>query len=206
MATISTKISWLTQSKSLDLCCCIHRREISVSRQLEMTLKPHLEKLVEAYLLGFPYAYANYNRGPADFFAELNLYKVVLETWKVELVRAAAWGISGYANLYGVFPSNGFDEFKKIYFMGRAIERRLIETNNVKIAKVHMFTMIGMMDACLESKGVKKAPLTVAMTKLIRLGLDEFDKELGRTGCYLIYKCSSTAPKHAIPHTRLTEQ
>jgi hypothetical protein len=169
-----------------------------LSRDLEIRLKPQLESLMGAYIRAFPHSFAKFNRGPVDFTAELEVYAATLDTFKIELVRAAAFAISGYANLYGVYPNNGFDEFKKIYFLGRAIERRLTEANNVRIAKIHMFSMIGMMDAHLQKLGIRKQPLTRAMTRLIRSSLDDFDKQLGQTGCYLIYKCSSTAPKHAV--------
>ncbi|WP_395391527.1 hypothetical protein WBP07_12805 [Novosphingobium sp. BL-8A] len=130
-----------------------------------------------------------------DFDVELKIYEDVITANKDDIFRAAAFGISGYSNLYRVMPRESFDEFKLIYYLGIAIERRLSHAGHAKTAQIHMFAMIGLMDEALRNRKVIKPLLTGAMTQLIRF--NHFYKELGNTGCYLTYKCSSTAPKHA---------
>lgn len=168
-----------------------------MSRFLEEMLKRDLRILVKVYIETFPFSYARYNAGPADFQKDLNIYEDLILSNADDICRAAAWGISGYSALYRVMPKDGIDEFKSVYYLGRAIERHLLAANHVKIAQIHMFTMVGLMDEKLKRKGVRKPTLTKSITELIKLS--RFDQELGATGCYLVYKCSSTAPNHTIP-------
>lgn len=164
-----------------------------MSRFLEEMLKSDLRRLLKVYVETFPFSYAVYNAGPADFMDDLHIYEGIITANGDDIRRAAAWGISGYSNLYRIMAKDGFDEFKSIYYLGRAVERHLLRANHVKMAQIHLFTMIGLLDEKLKHLGISKPLLTGAMTQLIKLS--KFDSELGSTGCYLVYKCSSTVPK-----------
>lgn len=163
-----------------------------MSRALEILLKNHFRVIVKVYVASFAHSYAKLVNGPADFEDELKIYEDLINSRAAEIYRAAAFGISGYSNMYRVLPRDSFDEFKLIYFLGRAIEHQLVALKLAKTTQIHMFAMIGLLDEALKNKGVFKPLLTGAMTHLIRFG--HFVEELGQTGCYLIYKCSSTAP------------
>lgn len=164
---------------------------------IEERLKHDLRVLTKVYIEAFPFSYARFVQGPADFMDDLKIYENIIETNYFDIRRAAATGVQNYCALYEIMPVNGVDEFKSIYYLGRAIEAHLLAQKHIRISQVHMFTMIGLLDEKLQSLGVFKDQLTVAMTGLVRAR--EFDNELGKTGCYLIYKCSSTAPKHSAP-------
>lgn len=161
---------------------------------IEERLKHDLRVLALIYVQSFPYAYSIFRRGPADFMEDLAIYREVIEDNWFAIRSASAAGIQKYCNLYEIMPNNGVDEFKSVYYLGRAIEAQLLSRSHVRIAQVHMFSMIGLLDEKLKRVGVSKPPLTAAMTNLIRVR--EFDEQLGKTGCYLIYKCSSTTPLH----------
>lgn len=164
---------------------------------IEERLKSDLRRLSKVYVKTFPFSYAVFTRGPADFMADLAVYHAEIEDNYLAIRAAAAAGIVKYCNLYGIMPVNGVDEFKSVYFLGRAIEARLLKEGHVRIAQVNMFTMIGLMDEKLQKRGVYKNLLTKALTHLVRIR--EFDEQLGKNGAYLIYKCSSTAPLHTTP-------
>lgn len=165
-----------------------------MSTAIEIVLKSDFRDLIQVYIATFAHSYARLNSGPADFDQDLAIYDSLINSKSDDIIRAAAFSITGYSHLYKVLPRETFDEFKIIYYLGLAIERHLTKAGHAKIVQVHMFTLIGLMDEALRRKGVVKPQLTGAMTQLIRFGY--FDRELGNTGCYLIYKCSSTAPKH----------
>lgn len=165
-----------------------------MSRALEVLLLGDFRLLSKVYIEAFPFSYAKYHSAPVDFAADLEIYVERIITNREAIFRRAAWGISGYTALYKVMAVESFDEFKTIYFLGRAIERHLLEAKHVQLAQIHMFTMIGLLDRKLQSLGIYKENLTAAMTRLIRVS--RFDQELGTTGCYLIYKCISTTPRH----------
>lgn len=167
-----------------------------MSRGLEITLGGLFKEHVRIFIEAFPRSYAKYKKGPVDFEEDLEKYSGTIVDNAEAIFRLAARDINSYLNLYMIHANKSADEFKIIYFLGRAIERHLIHAGYVEISRVHMFIMIGLLDYRLQTKGVKKDPLTNALTKLIRLGL--FDQELGQTGCYLIYKCVSTAERHRI--------
>lgn len=168
-----------------------------MSRALELVLLRDFRRLIKIYIESFPHSYARFNRGPTDFDRDLVLYRNSIANNAEAIIRAAAKGIGDYAALYGVRAGQSFDEFKTIYFLGRAIESRLIASNYVRISQVHMFTMIGLLDARLVSLGIRKSKLTRAMTELVRV--QRFDSELGIDGCYLVYKCVATTPRDYTP-------
>lgn len=167
-----------------------------MSRALEVLLLSDFRLLTKVYIEAFPYSYAKYHSVPVDFAADLEVYVDRIMSNSEAIFRGAAWGIGGYSALYKVMAIESFDEFKTIYFLGRAIERHLLAAKHVQMAQIHMFTMIGLLDRKLQSLGIYKPNLTQAMTGLIRVS--RFDEELGATGCYLIYKCISTTPRHLI--------
>jgi len=162
-----------------------------------MLLKADFRRTVKAYLSTFAHAYFPYGSAPAaDYGRNLALYRSVVEREIESIYKAAASGITGYTATYRVLAKESFDEFKVVYFLGRAIEAQLQHAGFPQIAQIHMYIMIGMLDERLELLGIVKAHLTGALTALIKLG--RFEQELGRTGCYLIYKCVSTADKHKV--------
>lgn len=161
---------------------------------IEERLKHDLKVLAAVYVETFPFSYARFLKAPADFMEELGIYDALIREKFFDIRAAAASGIQKYCNLYEIMPTNGVDEFKSIYYLGRAIEAQLLAKSYVRMAQIHMYTMIGLMDEKLKSKGVYKDQLTAALTNLVKVR--EFDDQLGRTGCYLTYKCASTAPNH----------
>ena len=163
-----------------------------MSRALELLLNKQLRTLTSVYVATFAHSYAKLASGPVDFDNELKIYEQVIEKNAESIFRSAAFGISGYCSLVGVFPRESFCQFKLIYFLGRAINAQLEEFGHAKLAQIHMFTMIGLLDEALVFKSIHKPRLTATMTRLIRFG--RFWSELGHIGCYVSYKSSSTAP------------
>lgn len=164
-----------------------------MSRALELLLLNDFRDLTKAYIKQFPWSYVKFNSNmPTDVLDELALYGEFIKNNRETIVRAASFGISGYAAMYKVEAKTSFDEFKLIYFLGKAIERRLVHANHVKIAQIHMFSMVDMLDYRLETLNIFKPKLTAAMLELVRRR--SFDVELGATGCYLTYKCVATTP------------
>jgi|GEM_PF-2589081 len=161
---------------------------------IEERLKGDLRDLIKTYIDTFPFSYAVFSNAPVDFALELDVYAGTIEDKFISIISAAAAGIQKYCNLFDISPVKGIDEFKTIYFLGRAIEAQLLNVKNVRLAQIHMYTMIGLMDEKLKSKNVQKEELTHAMLSLI--DQREFDNEMGKTGCYFTYKCSSTASEH----------
>ncbi len=162
-----------------------------MSNFIEVRFKSDLKDLVSVYINAFPHSYSSFNKGPVDFDADLNIYANTITNNYNNILSASASGIQKYCNLFGISPINGVDEFKTIYFLGRAIEKQLLNLKNVRVSQIHMYTMIGLMDEKLNTKKAPKPELTHAMLNLI--DQREFDNEMGKTGCYFTYKCSSTS-------------
>jgi hypothetical protein len=124
-------------------------------------------------------------------------YKQVIQDYAPEIFKAAAAGINTYLNLYSVRAATSADEYKIVYFLGLAIERRLEEMGYAELAQVHMFSMIGLLDFRLRTLKINKPNLMVAMTRLVKQG--RFREQLGQNGGYLIYKSVSTTPDCMLP-------
>jgi hypothetical protein len=166
-----------------------------MSRAFELTLGGLFTQIAKVYVHSFPLAYATYKRMDpefvlADITSPLADYKKTIESNRDAIFRVAAADINRYLSNYSVHANQSADEFKIIYFMGRAIERHLVKEGFPEHARAHLFVMIGLLDYRLQTLGVMKPKLTKALTKLIKL--NAFDQELGANGCYLTYKCVAT--------------
>ncbi len=166
-----------------------------MSRGLELTLGGRFTQIAGVYVKSFPLAYAAYMRMSSDLplvevLSPLKEYKTVIINNRDAIFRVAAADINRYLNNYSVHANQSADEFKIIYFMGRAIERHLIKDGCPEHARAHLYCMIGLLDFRLETLGVSKPKLTRALTRLIKF--NAFNEELGATGCYLTYKCVAT--------------
>jgi len=164
-----------------------------MTRGLELTLKGNFINFTKFFVEAFPRSYDKYGADPAEFDDNLALYTQTINSKCDEIYRMTARDINTYINLYSIHVNQSADEFKIIYYLGRAIEKWLVKNGLAEIAQIHMFAMIGLLDFKLETLGYNKPKLTKAMIKLIRFG--KIDEELGVTGCYLTYKCVSTAEK-----------
>lgn len=164
-----------------------------MSRAEEIVLKDLFVDFSVVYVQTFAVSYGKCGCAPEEYGRNLLTYRRVIKEFAPEIFRAAATAINSYLNLYSVRAASSPDEYKIIYFLGRAIERRLEELGCAEIAQVHMHSLVGLLDYRLRTLGIDKPHLRKAMIKLIRSG--RFDEQLGQTGGYLIYKtCSTTKP------------
>lgn len=163
-----------------------------MSRAIEIVLRDTFVRHVGVFLRTFPRAYLKSGGNPEDFGQNFAVYKTVIELFKDEVFRAAATGINNYLNFYLIRADASVDEFKVIFFLGRAIERRLSDRGLEAIAKAHSYAMIGLLDYRLRTLGIAKPKLTTAMALVADSG--KWDAQLGQNGGYLIYKTISTTP------------
>lgn len=168
-----------------------------MSRGLEITLRGSFVAITRAYVEAFPRAYRAFGASSDDFEESLASYASVIEENCEAIYRVAAAEISTYLNLYNIHANKSADEFKIIYYVGVAIERHLQRVGLAYVGQVHSFAMVGLLDFRLQTLNYKKPQLTKALTRLIKLG--KLESELGATGCYMIYKCVSTAQPIEIP-------
>jgi hypothetical protein len=159
---------------------------------IEERLKHDLKVLATVYVASFPHSFSKFIRGPADFLDDLEIYESLIEEKYFEIRRGAVANIQRYCNLYGIMPTNGVDEFKSIYYLGRAIETQLLANSYVRMAQVHMFTMIGLMDEKLNSQGVFKDQL---VEKLAAIGVVDSEANIrnklsrGKFTAVLLIQC-----------------
>ncbi len=170
-----------------------------MSRPFEIMLRDELIQFTTVYVETFARSYFRFDPSHPGYGQSLLAYRKTIEENAESIYRAAAAGISSYLYDFDIIPNKSIDEFKFVYFLGRSIQLQLNARGLQHVAKVHMFTMIGLLDFRLRTLGYQKSQLRKAMTKLVRL--DQFEAQLGATGCYLIYKCVSTAGKSAAPGT-----
>ncbi|MEJ5976989.1 hypothetical protein WG901_10115 [Novosphingobium sp. PS1R-30] len=164
-----------------------------MSRAIEIVLKDSFIKLVGVYLRSFPRAYFKAGGEPADYGKNFAVYKSVIESYRDDVFRAAASGINKYLNFFLIRADASVDEFKIIYFLGRAIERRLSERGLAPMAKAHSYAMVGLLDFRLQTLDIKKPRLTKAM--ILVADAAAWEEQLGQNGCYLIYKTVATTPE-----------
>lgn len=164
-----------------------------MTRGLEITLGGSFRIIAGAYVDSFSRAYIAYSGKIVEVNSPLNTYKQVIINNGHAIFRAAAAEINRYLSNYSVHANQSADELKVIYFVGRSIEKHLVNDGFPEIAQVHMFCMIGLLDYRLQHLQIEKPTLTKALTRLVRLNV--FHEELGRTGCYLAYKSVSTIKK-----------
>lgn len=168
-----------------------------MSRDLEIRLHGDFVKLAKMYIRDFPHAASVWAKGPADFLEDLEIYDALIQERVIEIHRAAARDITLYSDLFRVYPQDGYDIFKLVYFYGVAVHRQLTHFGHDKIAEIHLFSMIGALDGALRHKKIAKKRLTQALTHLVRK--DKLFDQLGPVGCYLTYKCCSTVKRDMIP-------
>ncbi len=161
-----------------------------MSHPLIQILKTHFRALASVYVESFADATWKYGEDDAHEHRITQYTSVITDNFP-DIFRMAAGDMAVYLNSYDIHINQSADEFKLIYFLGRAIERYLKGKGLLAVAQIHMYLMIGLLDDRLRTRGYDKPPLSRAMGKLIRL--NEFDSELGKHGCYLLYKCVSTS-------------
>jgi hypothetical protein len=165
------------------------------------TLKASFKLFLGFYVDTFPRAYASYitekNPGPGwgpatpeQFQAYLRAYVTTIENNIDAIFRSAAQELGNYLNLYSIHANQSADEYKLIYFLGRAIGRHISATGLRPMAHTHSYAMIGLLGDRLAERGCPKPQLTRALKRLIKA--DQLDDQLGNTGLYLVYKCVST--------------
>jgi hypothetical protein len=164
-----------------------------MSRTFEIVFGNALARMAGIYSKTFTRAHSIALPGEiASLEEDRDLYNQVLIGFSEELVRAACSGINIYVNFYKIRISSSVDEFKIIYYLGRAIERRLIERGLPHLARVNLYSMISLLNYRLERMNICKPKLTTAMLLVMDDG--RVDEQLGKHGCYLIYKTVSTTP------------
>jgi hypothetical protein len=163
-----------------------------MSRGHAIILKTHIVKMLGVYIKSFPRAYLKKfpNAETADVQSSLEEYSAVIEAKTQELVTITGEEIGFYTNLYNVHTNQSADEFKLIYYVGIALERHLKSQGLDHVGKAHMYAMIGMLDYRLRELQIFKPLMSKAMLTLVDTG--RFHVEMGRNGCYLLYKCVST--------------
>lgn len=159
----------------------------------EHTLATRFLQVTKIYIQTFPRAHIAGGFDAWDAGQNLQAYKAAIQDTYLAARRVAADELNAYLNLYGVRASFSADEFKLIYFMGRAITYQLRNIGYHEIAQVHQIAMLGMLDYRLRTLEISKKQMLNAMATLVRS--EKFDSELGKTGCYLAYKCVSTTAK-----------
>lgn len=172
-----------------------------MSHPLLQTLKGGFKLCLGFYIDAFPRAYAAYitekpGNGsvpatPDQFSAYLRAYTTTIENNLDAIFRAAAQEVGNYLNLYNIHANQSADEYKLIYFLGRAIGKHVSATGLRPMQHAHFYAMIGLLGDRLEECGFHKPELTRAMKRLIKA--DQIEEQLGKTGGYLVYKCVSTA-------------
>jgi len=93
-----------------------------------------------------------------------------------------------YLNYYSVIPTDSVDEFKLIYFLGRAISSVMDKQSLPEARKLTDIVTISLLDRRLEYKGGKSRPMMTRALNRIATH-DDFDEKLGVHGMYLMYKC-----------------
>jgi hypothetical protein len=161
----------------------------------QITLNPIFADFVDVYIQSFCSSYLKYGESFGAPIQEmpghLKLYASIIMANGQAIFDTAAADISKYLYTYNVYTEETVDEYKIIYFLGMAIERALPPFKALKGA--HLISMIGLLDYRLKVLGIDKPRMRAALVTLIRGG--ELEKELGPTGCYLLYKCISTAER-----------
>lgn len=173
-----------------------------MSRPYEILLTDKFRKLVIAFIKSFPEAAEEYG-GCTDEDVEkyLNTYAEVLETYNVNIFRVAAHAVSSYMLQFKIHANQSIDEFKLINFLGFEISNFLEKLGHYKIAQIHSFAVIRMLDYRLETLGLDRPLLTTAMHEMVRRRV--LDEKMGNTGAYLLYKClGETAKEHDLINSK----
>lgn len=170
-----------------------------MSRAYEIALRAELLDFISIYVATYSHSYLKFDPSQPGYGQSLVAYKKTVLDNAESICRAAAAGIGTYLYDYDIRPNESVDEYKHIYFIGLAIHSQLKARALHHAARVHLVSMIGLLDYRLKSLGYDKPQLRKAMVKLIRH--DKFETDLGAIGCYLIFKCVSTAERTGKPVT-----
>jgi hypothetical protein len=166
-----------------------------MSGALQGMLRSQLNDFTAVYAATYTRSYFAFDKSYPGYGPSLVAYRKIIGDNVDTIYRAAVADITRYIYQYNIHVDPTVDEFKCIYFLGMAIRRQLIASGQVHAARVHMFSMLGLLDYRLRTLGYDKRQLLRALLDLVRE--DKFDADLGVIGCYLIYKCVSTASKQA---------
>lgn len=153
-----------------------------------------LKGTVRTLLSGFHDAYSLYAPNGTEeeaqrLFADI---ESVVQRSYLKIIEAATGHIVRYLNYYSVEPRGNVDEFKAIYFVGRAISDFLEKEGLSDCVKVNWFAVVWALDYRYWSHtGHWRKNLTQRLHKLIREA--KVAEHLGSNGMYLIYKCASNS-------------
>ncbi len=163
-----------------------------MSRALEILLRQQFIIATRNYVVRFPRSFDAYGFEPSYYDELFEKYAACIDDNAEAIYRGAAREMGQYIHDYKVHVQEYADEFKLVYYLGRAIERHLIRQGHIDAAKVHMFSLLEMLVFRLRTKGIFKKELTTSIASLIREGHEKLNEELGRNGLYLVFKCVST--------------
>lgn len=166
-----------------------------MSKDIELFTERHLKKVSKFFIERFGFSYGLLGLNPELYGQSVVRYKEIITTRATAWLPSAASMIGKYSRYHGVRTANSVDEFKLIYFFGMSVEAILREENYPDLAKVHLVTMIAILDYRMQYEGINKQMLSENMIRLIKDNL--FHQEMGKIGCYLTYKCAVTAFKAA---------
>ena len=167
-----------------------------MSQAIGGILREQLTDFCEVYVATYARSYFVYDPQYPGYGQSLVAYCKIIRDNADAIYRAATAGVSRYIYDYSIHVDPTVDEFKCVYFLGLAIHTKLLANGQPHAANVHLFTMIGLLDARLRTMGFGKKQLLKAMMMVVRDG--QFERDLGTNGCYLIYKCVSTSDNHKI--------
>jgi hypothetical protein len=153
-----------------------------------------LKGTIKTLLGGFHDAYSLFAPNPTEEEAKrlFNDIESVVENSYQKIIEAATGHIVRYLNYYAVEPRGNVDEFKAIYFVGRAISDFLEREGLSDCMKINWFAVVWALDfRHYAHTGHYRPNLTLRLHKLIREA--KVNEHLGSNGMYLIYKCASNS-------------
>ena len=164
------------------------------------------------YHEALPYSYTQYvKRNPSkrmtgNFGFLANFHGKLLQKNFEYILNEATLLVSDYVHTYKVQPFGGICEYKQIYFAGRAIEKAILQPANypdekvggtldhADLAKIHMYTMVGLMDYILSRDGCGHQRPRISRALIELIDQDLFNAHLGKYGGYLLFKCQGDEP------------
>lgn len=124
-------------------------------------------------------------------------YSTIVGNFWGDIENATFGHIVRYINFYRIAPSGGvFDEFKNIYFLGKAILVHLNAAGLVDVARLHQRAMLRLLNFRLQFPyNAEREPLTERIRAAIEHGT--IVEHFGEYGWYIIYKCLFNAAREA---------
>ncbi|GAB5458733.1 MAG: hypothetical protein Hens3KO_17630 [Henriciella sp.] len=152
---------------------------------------PTIADMLTRYVEAFPRAYKVKNSNLDGCIECLSVLENLIRADSFFIVNASSIEIQTYLNMYKIHLNQSIDEFKQIYFTGQTLNKYLMNAGHIETAKVVQYVMIGLLNDRLKRSGVHKTVLLSSMLRLI--DNNQLEQQMGTSGVYLVYKCSSTA-------------